>query len=53
MCRSKMPVINIYLDEELFEFVRKDKSRIIQQALAELKEKQMNSSPRDNPPAPA
>ncbi len=30
-----MPVINIYLDEELFEFVKNDKSKIIQQALKE------------------
>ena len=34
-----MPSIQIYLDEELFEFVRNDKSKIIQQALKEYKEK--------------
>ena len=34
-----MPVINIYLDEELFEFVKKNKSKIIQDALQEHKEK--------------
>ena len=34
-----MPSIQIYLDEELFEFVKNDKSKIIQQALKEYKEK--------------
>ena len=34
-----MPSIQIYLDEELFEFVKKDKSKIVQQALREYKEK--------------
>ena len=35
-----MPVINIYVDEQLFEFVKKDKSKIVQQALKEYIEKQ-------------
>jgi hypothetical protein len=30
-----MPVINIYLPQELFELVKKDKSKIVQQALKE------------------
>ena len=30
-----MPAINIYLPEELFEYVKQDKSKIIQQALKE------------------
>ena len=34
-----MPVINIYLDEELFEFVKRDRSRIIQKALRQFKER--------------
>jgi hypothetical protein len=34
-----MPTIQIYLNQELFDFVRKDKSKIIQKALNELKEK--------------
>ena len=34
-----MPVINIYLDKELYEFVKIDKSKIIKQALKEYKEK--------------
>jgi hypothetical protein len=48
-----MPVINIYLDEELFEFVKNDKSKIIQQALEEFKEKQKHSTPHDAPPSPS
>jgi len=34
-----MPTIQIYLNQELFDFVKKEKSKIIQQALKELKEK--------------
>jgi hypothetical protein len=34
-----MPTIQIYLNQELFDFVKKNKSRIIQQALTEYKEK--------------
>lgn len=35
-----MPVINIYLPQELFELVKKDKSKIVQQALKEYVENQ-------------
>jgi len=51
-----MPVINIYLDEELFEFVKKDKSRIVQQALEEFRDKQLhkqNDTPSSCSPTPA
>jgi hypothetical protein len=48
-----MPVINIYLDEELFEFVKTDKSKIIQQALKEFKESHNRSLPPDAPHNPA
>ena len=34
-----MPVTTIYLDDELFEFIRKNKSKIIQEALRQYKEK--------------
>jgi hypothetical protein len=34
-----MPVINIYLDNELYELVKEDKSKIIKQALKEYKER--------------
>jgi len=34
-----MPVVNVYLSEELFEFVKKSKSKIIQKALKEYIEK--------------
>ena len=34
-----MPTIQIYLNQELFDFVKKEKSKIIQQALKEFKEK--------------
>jgi hypothetical protein len=34
-----MPTIQIYLNQELFDFVKADKSKIIQRALIELKEK--------------
>ena len=37
--RNTMPVINIYLSQELWEFVKDDKSKIVQQALREYKEK--------------
>lgn len=48
-----MPSIQIYLDEELFEFVKKDKSKIIQQALKEYKEKQEQLKKRETPSHPA
>jgi len=35
-----MPSIQIYLDQKLFEFVKKDKSKIIQQALKQYIEEQ-------------
>ena len=40
---KKMPVINIYLSQELFDFIKKNKSKIVQQALQEYKEKQEKS----------
>jgi hypothetical protein len=36
-----MPVINIYLDNELYELVKEDKSKIIKQALKEYKERHL------------
>ena len=45
-----MPVINIYLDEELFELVKKDKSKIIQRALKEYKQAHKKLKERDAPP---
>ena len=48
-----MPVINIYLDEELFEFVKKNKSKIIKQALKEYKEKLQHQKKQYAPHAPA
>jgi hypothetical protein len=33
--KSTMPSLQIYLNQRLFDFVRQDKSRIIQQALKE------------------
>ena len=44
-----MPAINIYLPEELFEYVRKNKSKIIQQALKEYKDKHNPKSSSSNP----
>ena len=35
-----MPAIQIYLNQQLFDFVKDDKSKIIQQALKELIQKQ-------------
>ena len=32
-----MPTIQIYLNQELFDFVKADKSKIIQRALIEMK----------------
>jgi len=46
----KMPVVNIYLNEELFEYVRKNKSKIIQEALKEHKEKDALAKKTKNPP---
>ena len=43
-----MPVINIYLDKELYEFVKKDKSKIIKQALQDYIEKLKHSQTRQN-----
>ena len=34
-----MPITNVYLDDELFEFVKENKSKIIQEALRQYKEK--------------
>jgi hypothetical protein len=48
-----MPVVNVYLSEELFEFVKKNKSKIIQQALKEYKEKLEQQKKQQTSPAPA
>ena len=48
-----MPVINIYLNEELFEFVKQDKSKIIQEALNAYIEKQQELKNRCTPSSPA
>jgi len=44
-----MPTIQIYLNQELFDYVKKDKSKIIQQALKEFRQthatEKNNSSP--------
>ena len=34
-----MPTINIYLPEDLFEYVKKQKSKIVQEALRQHKKK--------------
>jgi DNA-directed RNA polymerase subunit K/omega len=41
-----MPVINIYLSQELLEFIKKNKSKIVQQALQEYKEKKLSDKKR-------
>ena len=48
-----MPSIHIYLDEKLFEFVKDNKSKIIQQALKELikKQKKLKNHPSTHIPA--
>jgi hypothetical protein len=38
-----MPVITIYLNQQLWEFIKNDKSRIIQQAIKELMDKRLAS----------
>ena len=43
-----MPVINIYLDKELYEFVKIDKSKIIKQALKDYIEKLKHNQNRKN-----
>jgi len=43
-----MPTIQIYLNQELFDFVKKEKSRIIQQALQDYIEKLKHSQNRQN-----
>ena len=52
-----MPTIQIYLNQELFDYVKKDKSKIIQQALKEYKQNRANkkscSPPIDVTDAPA
>ena len=40
-----MPTIQIYLNQELFDFVKADKSKIIQRALIELKQKLKTAAP--------
>jgi len=39
-----MPVVNIYLSEELFEYVKKHKSKIIQEALKQHKQRRARAS---------
>jgi len=34
-----MPSVNIYLSEDLFEYIKKNKSKIVKEALKEHKEK--------------
>ena len=49
-----MPTINVYLPEELFELVKANKSRIIQQALKLYQHQHpapANPPPVDAPPA--
>jgi len=43
-----MPVVNIYLNEELFEYVKENKSRIIREALEEHKEKHISTKKTKN-----
>jgi len=44
-----MPVVNVYLSEELFEYVKKSKSKIVQQALKEHKEKLQQQKSKQTP----
>jgi gas vesicle protein len=44
-----MPVINIYLSKELFELVKNDKSKIIQEALREYREKRQQHRQQMSP----
>jgi len=46
-----MPTIQIYLNQELFDFVKKDKSKIIQQALKEYKQKHLDKTICSSPTA--
>jgi len=39
-----MPAVNVYLNEELFEYVKKNKSKIVQEALREHKENHSRQS---------
>ena len=48
-----MPPIQVYLNEELFEFVKKNKSKIVQQALKEYKEKLKQLKKQQSSPHPA
>ena len=51
-----MPTIQIYLNQELFDFVKNDKSKIIQQALQDyieqLKHKQNIKNKNSEPETP-
>jgi len=48
-----MPVITIYLNESMWEFVKHDKSRLIQQAIKELMDKLCpTEAPANIPPFP-
>lgn len=44
-----MPAIQIYLNQELFDFVKKDKSKIIQKALKEYKQKHADKKSGSSP----
>ena len=47
-----MPPVVIYLNNELYEFIKKDKSKICQQALKEYKEKLQQQKKHKLPPTP-
>ena len=53
----KMPTIQIYLNQELFDLVKHEKSKIVQLALKEYKQRHAtentNSSPNTCPDCPA
>ena len=48
-----MPTIQIYLNQELFDFVKKNKSKIVQQALKEYKQNRANKKSCLSPKAEA
>jgi hypothetical protein len=50
-----MPIITIYLNEELWEFVKAEKSKIIQQAIREMMHRKrlaLNNNAIDAPALP-
>lgn len=48
-----MPPVVIYLNNELYEFIKKNKSKICQQALKEYKEKLQEQKKKQTTPHPA